>query len=132
MFGAAVLIGITTTLDNRAIASSSPEFFSLVYWAIVGLIFTIVALPKMKSSWPAVTAHRSNLFMLGIAGAGLLLLISMSFKVSTAPPLVSAVFSTNSLITILLAGTFLKEKGFGIRLLASASIFVGTLLIVLA
>ncbi len=126
----AIILGVTVSLGKRAIIASSPEFFSAVYYSFVSILLFPIYKLKSKVKIREFIKHKKSLLILGICTPVNALLVFYAFK--TGPTaMVQAVTSINILFSVILAGTFLKEKGIMKRILASMLIVIGAAIIIL-
>lgn len=123
----AVILGVTVSFGKQAIVASSPQFFTAIYYSLVTLLLFPIYKTKSKVGVRKFIKHKKTLFLLAILNPLALLLVFYAFK--TGPTaLVQSLNSTSTLFTVILAGTFLREKGINKRLFASLLILAGTLL----
>lgn len=130
IFLVALILGVTVTLGKRAIVASSPQFFSAIYYTFVTLLLFPLYKYKSKVRLSDFFRHKKSIFLLGILGPVSLMLVFFALKMGPTA-VVQSVKSLDVIFSVILAGTFLKEKGIRKRLIGSAFIVAGSILIIL-
>lgn len=126
----AVILGVTVSFGKQAIIASSPQFFTAIYYSFVTLLLFPIYKAKSEVGIRKFLKHKKPLLLLAILNPLALLLVFYAFKTGPAA-LVQSLNSTSTLFTVILAGTFLREKGINKRLFASLLILTGTIITVI-
>ncbi|MCR4329928.1 MAG: DMT family transporter [Candidatus Roizmanbacteria bacterium] len=123
-----LIVGINVPIQKMAILYSSSQFFAAVYFSIAAVPFTFLFLTKGKATLKDITISVKAILVMGIFNG--LYLFAGTKAVSTGKvAFVTAVVSLNILLTIILSGTFLKEKGIFKKFIAGLIMVAGAALI---
>lgn len=126
----AIILGITVSVGKQAIVSSSPQFFSAVYYSALTLLLFPIYKTKSKLKLKHFMKHKIQLLLLATLNPISSLLVFSAFKIGPTA-LVQSINSTSTLFSVILAGAFLKEIGIKKRIIASGLIILGSVLIVM-
>ncbi len=105
-----LIVGINVPIQKMANLYSSPQFFAAVYFSISAIIFSFLFLTKGKAKLKDMAASGKSILIMGIFYG--IYLFTGTVAVSTGKvTFVTVIISLNILLTIVLSGTLLKEKG---------------------
>lgn len=125
-----LIVGIIVPIQKMAILYSSSQFFAAVYFSIAAIPFTFLFLRKGRAKLKDMAVSGKAILIMGICNG--LYLFAGTKAVSTGKvAFVTAIVSLNILLTIILSGTFLKEKGIFKKFIAGLIMVTGAVLIVL-
>lgn len=126
----ALILGVTVSVGKQAIVSSSPQFFSAIYYSLLTMLLFPIYKSKSKLKLWQFTKHKKQLIFLATLNPLSSLLVFSAFKLGPTA-LVQSLNSTSTLFSVILAGAFLKETGIKKRVIASGLIILGSVLIVM-
>lgn len=129
LFGS-ILMGITVPLGKIAILNSSTEYFSATYFLFFTLAYLPILVMRSKTNVNVVKRHIVPLVLIGTC-TGLFFLCGWNAAKNGPVSLVNAVVSMNSIFTVILAGTYLREQHIAKRLLGSLFMLLGALVVIL-
>lgn len=123
-----VIWGIDVPFSKRATLYSSPELFTTVFFVLTSLFFIPLFMKKSEHGFRGV---KKNFLLFALTGFFTSIFMVTLFMAAKLGPIaiVSAIMSTNILITVLFAGTFLKEKGIVRRIVATSVMTLGAVLL---
>src|SRR3989344_2327635 len=125
-----LIVGINVPIQKMAILYSSSQFFAAVYFSIATIPLTFLFLTKGKGKLKDIVVSGTSILVMGIFNG--LYLFTGTMAVSTGKvSFVTAIISLNILLTIILSGTFLKEKGLLKHFIAGLIMVAGAALIAL-
>ena len=125
-----LIVGINVPIQKMAILYSSSQFFAAVYFSIATIPLTFLFLTKGKGKLKDIVVSGKSILVMGIFNG--LYLFTGTMAVSTGKvSFVTAIISLNILLTIILSGTFLKEKGLLKHFIAGLIMVAGATLIAL-
>lgn len=127
MIVTAALFGITVPIGQRMVDASSAFFYLAVNFTILVLLLTPVFLKKTNTTYAMLRKHGRELLVVGIFNGIFLSSIWLALTHGPAGP-ISAINNLSIIVAILLAGTFLKEKGILRRLGAGTLMVVGAVI----
>lgn len=121
--------GFLIPMGKLAVGFSSAQMFPAIYFTLAAILFTPVFLWKNTNGFAAIKADKNNFFFIAIF-YGLFLVTSWLAYSKGPAALVNSLTELSILITVVLAGTFLKEKRLHTRLLATTIMLIGALLVI--
>lgn len=125
-----IIWGLLYPLGKLATEYSSAYFFPAAYFTLSTIIFTPIFLLKNKNGIASIKKHGGRYGLVGLLTG--LFLIATWVSLSIGPTAgVNALTELGVPLTVIFAGTFLREKGFKKRLLATLVMFLGAVLIIL-
>lgn len=125
-----LIVGINVPIQKMANLYSSSQFFAAVYFSITAIPFTFLFLTKGKGKLKDMVVSGKAILVMGIFYG--LYLFTGTKAVSTGKvTFVTVIISLNILLTIVLSGTLLKEKGLVKRFVAGLIMVAGAALIAL-
>jgi len=125
-----IIWGLLYPLGKLATEYSSAYFFPTVYFTLSTILFTPIFLLKSKNGLQSIKKQAINYGLVGLLTG--LFLITTWVSLSLGPMAgVNALTELGIPLTVIFAGTFLKEKGLKKRLVATSVMFLGALLIIL-
>ncbi len=125
-----LIAGINVPIQKMANLYSSSQFFAAVYFSITAIPFTFLFLMKGRGKLKDMVVNGKAILLMGIFNG--LYLVSGTKAVSTGKvTFVTVIISLNILLTIILSGTFLKEKGLLKHFIAGFIMVAGAALIAL-
>lgn len=125
-----LIVGINVPIQKMAILYSSSQFFAAVYFSIATIPLTFLFLRKGNGKLKEMVVSGKSILVMGIFNG--LYLFTGTMAVSTGKvTFVTAIISLNILLTIILSGTFLKEKGLLKHFIAGLIMVAGAALIAL-
>lgn len=125
-----VIVGINVPIQKMANLYSSSQFFAAVYFSITAIPFTLLFLTRGKGRVKDMLGSSKAILVMGVFNG--LYLVAMTKAVSIGKvALVTIIISLNILLTILLSGTFFKEKDLLKRFIAGLIMLSGAALIAL-
>ncbi len=125
-----LIVGINVPIQKMANLYSSSQFFAAVYFSINAIIFTFLFLTKGKAKLKDIVVSGKAILIMGIFYG--LYLFTGTMAVSTGKvTFVTVIISLNILLTIVLSGTLLKEKGLVKHFIAGLIMVAGAALIAL-
>jgi len=128
----ALTYGATSVLGKKALLLSGPLSFAAVYYGIFFLIFTPLALAEQRKVKVKFEKRDAFLFLgLGVSFAAAMLFHFNAVVLTNVSYMVS-VKRLSLVISVLYGGIIFHEKGIGSRMLGSAVILCGVLLLSLA
>ncbi len=128
LFG--LIVGINVPIQKMAILYSSSQFFAAVYFSITAIPLTLLFLAKGKGKLQDILVSSKSILMMGIF-YGLSIFVGTKAVSIGKVTFVTVIVSLNILLTIVLSGTFFKEKGLLKHFLAGLIMLVGAALIAL-
>ncbi len=125
-----LIVGIIVPIQKMAMLHSSSQFFAAVYFSIAAIPLTFLFLTKGKAKLKDMAVSGKAILVMGIFNG--LYLFAGTKAVSTGKvAFVTAIVSLNILLTIILSGTFLKERGIFKKFIAGLIMVAGAILIAL-
>ena len=125
-----VIVGIIVPIQKMANLYSSSQFFAAVYFSIAAIPLTYLFLTKGRGTLQDMVVSGKAILVMGIFNG--LYLFTGTKAVSTGKvTFVVAVISLHVLLTIILSGTFLKEKNLLKHFIAGLIMLIGVILIAL-
>lgn len=125
-----IIWGLLYPLGKLATEYSSAYFFPTVYFTLSTILFTPIFLIKSKNGFQSIKTQAGNYGFVGLFTG--LFLIATWVSLSLGPTAgVNALTELGIPLTVIFAGTFLKEKGLKKRLIATLIMFLGASLIIL-
>ncbi|RUM87762.1 MAG: EamA/RhaT family transporter [Thermodesulfatator sp.] len=131
MLAVAGIYAVTSALGKRAILLSSPLWFASFYFVLLGLVVPfLLRIFRGTRILPLFRKKPLGFFLLGLSQA--LMVVCHMQAISLAPAAyMIAVKRTSILFGVFLGGAFLRERYFGVRLLAAAVMVGGVFLLAL-
>lgn len=120
--------GFDIPFSKQATLASSPEFFTAIFFALTSIFFFPLFLKKSTTGFSGI---QKNFWLFVLTGLFTSIFMVTLFAAARRGPIavVSAIFSTSILITVFLAGTFLKEKAIIQRLVAAGIMTIGAIVL---
>ncbi|MEW6095602.1 MAG: EamA family transporter [bacterium] len=124
------IFSITATLGKLAILHSNPTFFGTVYFIILGIIFTPIAIIKSKERFVTFFKTSKSYFLIGFFFAAMLISHCLAIQLIEVSYMIS--IKRSSLIFSIIYGWLIfKEENIKERLLGTLFMIAGMVLITL-
>ncbi len=104
-----LIVGINVPIQKMANLYSSSQFFAAVYFSITAIPFTFLFLTRGKGKLKDMIMSWKEILLMGVFN-GLYLFVGTKAVSTGKVTFVTVIISLNILLTIVLSGTFLKEK----------------------
>jgi drug/metabolite transporter (DMT)-like permease len=128
MLTAGLLFGITVPIGKLLTSYSSSQFYTAIYFTLFVILFTPIFLKKGTNGLVGIKNNFKQVALMGLLNGLYLFILWRAYSLGPGG-LVSAIASTNILISVIIAGTFLREKEFPKRLIAATIMTIGVILI---
>ena len=122
---------ITVPFGKIAIQYSSPIFFSAVYFSIFTALFFPIFIKKVPRGFQKIKLNNKKFILIGITN-GLMIIFSWLAISQGFVAYVKSIGMFSILLTIIFAGSYLKEKHTKERLAGSLLMIIGTIFIILS
>lgn len=124
-----IIWGLLYPFGKLATEYSSVYFFTTVYFTLSTILFTPIFLIKSKDGFRSIKKQAVNYTMVGLLTGFFIIATWVSLSLGPTAG-VNALTELGIPLTVILAGTFLKEKGLKKRLVATFVMFLGAILII--
>lgn len=125
-----LLFGVNIPLGKLMIDYSSPQFYTAIYFSLNVLLFTPLFLKKGTQRFKGIANNFKSVILMGVLNGLFLLTLWQAFSMGPST-MVNAFSRVSVLITVLLAGAFLKEEELLKRLIAGLVMTAGAILVIL-
>ena len=130
MLASCLVAGLNLPIQKIAIQYTSSQLFPAIYFSLAVIPFTFIFLKNGSGNIKDMLKSSTSILVMGIFN-GIYLLAATRAVSFGKIALVNAIVTLNILITIVFAGTFLKEKDLPKRFIVGLIMAVGTILIAL-
>ncbi|MEW6601828.1 MAG: DMT family transporter [Nitrospirota bacterium] len=131
MIGVALIYSITSSLGKMAITNSSPVFFGSLYFILLTLLFTPIALYKTRGRLAITRKDIGPLAAIGITYSVMILFHMLAMSMTNVAYMIS-VKRTSLLFSIMYGHFLFREEKMAEKTVGGIIIFAGFLLIVLS
>lgn len=127
----AFIFSITSSLGKMAIGHSSPIFFGSIYFILVTILFTPIAIVKNKSRITITKKDIVSLLLIGITYSLMIIFHMLAISLTKVAYMI-AVKRMSLIFSIIYGYIFFKEEKISERLLGGIMMLIGVALIVLS
>lgn len=131
MLGVALIYSVTSVLGKVGLQHSSPTFFAIAYYMLLGLAFTPIAIWNTRPGERSLAAQPVRFVLIGFFYFCMVLFHYLALELVAVPYMIS-IKRTSMVFGVLYGWLFFRETGLRPRLLASVLMLAGAALIVLS